>query len=183
MNEHMQQDAAFGPMGSSPEVAPSDAIKELQTLLNMRGYGPLVVNGGMDTPTAEAIQRAGIGGSGPFNVLEGIAKLKAMSMGPTATSSPANVPWYKQPKYLLGAAAILGVVGYVAYRSGALDGVLGDDDADDEPKKLPADSDFAGLANVKPAPKSHHKSKPKREKCGVLPDDDDEGDVIPPPEK
>ena len=185
-------DAAFGHMGSQASVNPGPAIQELQTLLNMKGFGPVQVTGTLDAATIAAAKNAGItvgmvqredpSSNPPVRWTEpdlaavnaGITLLKAPSTG--SLLSPGVGPWYKQPKYILAGVAVLSVVGYIAYRTGALDGVLGDWDSDDEDESESPKS----VTRIPKAGSTRRPAKPKSAKCAVVPDIDTGIDLEPP---
>ena len=151
MSDVSANDAAFGPtsapsgVGSAAQMSPEqvariEATKKLQMALNARGFGPIVVSGHLDSSTQDALRRAGFTVSSPPVAAElelALSRLTAPPIGPNAVFAP-NVPLWKRPNFWLGAVAVAAVVGYVAYRSGAiqLSGAKLDED-DDEPELEP----------------------------------------------
>lgn len=185
-------DAAFGPQGPASGVPegfgntvpqPEPLFVELQNLLNAKGYGPVAVTG-LDSPDfVDAIKRfrAAIGkpwagGAGDvLNLQEVLQQLKAAGVAPPGTVAPptvgimqgaaaSNQPFWKHPKFIWGALAVAGVVGYIAYRTGKLDDTLSGLglSGSDEPEKP-----RRAHRRVKP---SEPTSEPT--KCSRLPDVD-----------
>lgn len=173
MSDGTATDAAFGPqqsVGSAPQMSPEAiarmaVVKKLQLALNARGFGPITVSGHLDDPTLDALRRAGIDGgtreAPAFDRLEQAAvRLSAPAIGPNAVFAP-EVPLWKRPNFWLGAVAVAAIVGYVAYRSGAvqLSGAKVDEEEDepelDEPKprkkrREKCSTDFPDFDNAEP---------------------------------
>lgn len=173
-------DPAFGPMGdhlaAAAAVQSSNAlVGEVQKLLNSRGFGPLEVDGILGPRTSAALKAfyAALGMSWDGQVTSDTLKLLAskQAASPMSTegmnkpwlsqTAPAleQKPWWKRPEMLLGAAAVVGVVGYVAWRAGAFG-----------PAKSLADGGELGDGEL-----GAHKPKRKKakvEKCDRLPDVD-----------
>lgn len=176
MSDGTQHDAAFGPMGDAPGMGtvvtpPPTPLEELQGLLNLRGYGPVVVNGQWDAPTQNAARAAGMTVSAGAPTAEQLQQAITLLRAPNpSTASPVDAPWYKQPKYLLMVAAGLGVVGYIAWRAGAFE-----EAGEEEPK------DAEGVSGA-PAPRKRARNLPPvKEKCSIVPDVEG-ATPIPPPE-
>jgi len=168
--EATEHDAAFGPVSGAvgDAVTPPTPLAELQGLLNLRGYGPVVVNGQWDEATQAAARAAGMAVSAGAPTAQQLQQAITLLKAPAASAVEVdNRPWFKQPKYLLMAAAGLAVVGYVAWRAGAFD-----DDEAPEPKP---EQELNG-----PEPKRKRNLPPPKEKCSIVPDVEGAAPVPPP---
>ena len=146
MSDDVANDAAFG---SAPQAPASEAqVKELQMLLNAKGAGPIAVDGKLTDELMAKARAFGVvlNGPGTADVAYALTQLKAPAIGPNAV--PVNEPLWKRKNFLFGAAAVLAVVGYVAYRAGAFD-------------EAPALSDAKAEPEPEPKPKAVRKKKAK----------------------
>lgn len=148
MSDDVANDAAFG---TAPQMLASEAqVKELQMLLNAKGAGPIAVDGRLTDELMAKARAFGVVLNGPTagDVADALTQLKAPAIGPNAV--PSNAPLWKSKNFLFGAAAVLAVVGYVAFRAGAFD-------------EAPALSD----AEPEPEAKPKKKTKPTKAKCDL----------------
>ncbi len=168
-----QYDAAFGktaPMGTGGSV-PAEDIAKLQRALNVMGFGPIATDGQMSEQLNTTLFKLAQMVPGAFSysgtvspdVVQAVLKLQAgggqltPSGSSNVTKSPeavaAELPFYKRPVVMLGAAAA-GIIAYVMWRSSS--------------------SESKPVAGVETKPR-----KRKTEKCGRAPEVDfDDGEEV-----
>ncbi len=184
-------DPAFGPvsgLSSTVQMPEREPVYErMQTLLNQLGFGPIKVSGLWDADTIAAVKRFlasqnvrwNAEGGEPLqraDVMERLEKAASVvaadgntglntTQAAASAASAAPVPFWKRKNFLLGAAAVAAVAGYVAYRTGKLDGVLGELGMGSDAE---ADGDL-GSTHTKPKRTRRKLAAPK---CDRLPDVD-----------